>query len=53
MSENLHSYISICIRQASQLSLALVRACVAPVCNFKSEVEVVPIMEDLSLVGEM
>ena len=28
-------------RQASQLSLALVRACVAPVCNFKSEVEVV------------
>jgi len=28
-------------RQTKQLSLALVRACVAPVCDFKSEVEVV------------
>ena len=28
-------------RQTKQLSLALVRACVAPVCDFKTEVEVV------------
>ena len=29
------------LRQTKQLSLALVRACATPVCNFKSEVEVV------------
>ena len=28
-------------RQTNQLSLAPVRACVAPVCDFKTEVEVV------------
>ena len=32
---------NIVFKQARQLSLAPVRACVAPVCNFKSKVEVV------------
>ena len=34
-------------RQTKQHSLALVRACVAPVCDFKSEVEVVTHSERL------
>ena len=34
----MHKFI---FRQTNQLSLAHVRACVAPVCDFKSEVEVV------------
>lgn len=34
----MHKFI---FRQTNQLSLAPVRACVAPVCDFKTEVEVV------------
>ena len=40
-------------RQTNQLSLAPVRACVAPVCDFKSEVEELPMIDFLGLVGEM
>ena len=36
-----------------QLSLTPVRACVAPVCDFKSEVEELPMIDFLGLVGEM
>lgn len=47
---NMHKFI---FRQTNQLSLAPVRACVAPVCDFKSEVEELPMIDFLGLVGEM
>ena len=36
-----------------KIFVAPVRACVAPVCDFKSEVEELPMIDFLGLVGEM
>ena len=46
-------YTNSIFRQTKQLSLTPVRACVAPVCDFKSEVEELPMIDFLGLVGEM
>ena len=46
----MHNLLS---EHTKQRSLALVRACVAPVCDFKSKVEVVTHDKLLRLVGEM